>query len=744
MMGHLGNVVCLLGELLRGWFLDAGRNQKLDVARFWWPEDSHRWRGMVSTTLCLWIALATPLVKAADSTCARVKMEVAQEMTLERQAFDAHMRIHNGLDLMGLENVGVAVTFLDQDGGTIRASSDPDDTSALFFIRLGSLENITGVDGLGTVSPKTSADIHWLIIPAPGASRGVEAGTAYSIGATLTYTLGGEPRSTIVTPDTIFVQPMPEMVLDYFLPADVYADDPFTPAVEQPEPFFLGLRVQNNGTGTARSMRIESAQPRIVENLQGLPVSFAITGSEVNGVPAARSLLADLGDLAPSASATARWTMTCPVSGRFVDLRADFSHADELGGTLTSLIDMVSTHLLHRDVLVDLPGRDSVRDFLARDGDILRVYESEGVDTPVLDRSSASSLHEVGRTGSLAVYSLSTPATSGFSFIQLPDPEDGRKALKEVLRSDGKCIKPENRWLASIRAGGRSPRHTVGLFDADSTGSYRIVMDDPGQEPRPPVLEAIPDQLGVEGRELTFTVTAGDPDGTVPTLSASPLPAMARFSDSGGGLGAFTWVPAAGQAGRYELTVTASDGGLQSSRRVALTVCSAHDSDCDTLDDAWEIARFGSLERDGTGDLDGDGITDFMEYWRGTDPTRSNGPGVPEILWPADGSEVPTPRPPITVRNGSDPDPQDVVSHRFELYAEPGMTRLAAEADGLLGPGGETTWTVPRDLPDNAWAFFRVRATDGRNFSPWAYGSFFVNSPRSSRSPTAGTPTATD
>jgi hypothetical protein len=42
------------------------------------------------------------------TTCATVKIQIVQELTLERQGFDAHMRIHNGLDLP-LEAVDVDV-----------------------------------------------------------------------------------------------------------------------------------------------------------------------------------------------------------------------------------------------------------------------------------------------------------------------------------------------------------------------------------------------------------------------------------------------------------------------------------------------------------------------------------------------------------------------------------------------------------------------------------------------------------
>ncbi|PYJ01969.1 MAG: hypothetical protein DME25_17140 [Verrucomicrobia bacterium] len=48
---------------------------------------------------------------------------------------------------------------------------------------------------------------------------------------------------------------------------------------------------------------------------------------------------------------------------------------------------------------------------------------------------------------------------------------------------------------------------------------------------------------------------------------------------------------------------------------------SSPDSDADGMDDAWEQSFFHTLARDGTGDFDGDGLTDLQEFQAGTDPT---------------------------------------------------------------------------------------------------------------------------
>lgn len=665
-------------------------------------------------------------VLAQDSLCAQVKLEIQQELMVERQGFDAHMRISNGLDQISLEKVGVEVTFLDEWGQTVRATSDPEDTSALFFFRLASLQHIASVDGAGTVAPSSSADIHWLIIPAPGAAKGNAQGTLYYVGARLSYTLAGDEHSMEVSPDFIFVKPMPALTLDYFLPDEVYGDDPFTSESEPAIPFSLGVRIRNNGFGAARNLKIDSAQPRIVDNVQGLPIAFNIQGVEVDGREAAKSLLVGVGDVGPGNSAVARWVMACSVSGKFVAFTAAFSHADELGGEVTSIMDAVNTHTLVWDVLVDLPGRDGIRDFLAKDGIIFRVYESEAGETEVLDQSASSSLQPKSREESTVSYTLVSPGTTGFMWVQLPDPENGRKLLKEVLRSDGKRIKAENVWLSRTRNADHTWSFFFNLFDAATTSSYNVTFIESEARAHPPLLDFIPDQSGIEGRRLSFTVSASDPDGTIPALSASPLPALSAFADRRDGTAVFDWTPAMGQAGRYEMTFKASDGVLNASQRAVLQICPATDTDCDGLADEWEIRYFGTLKRDGKGDFDGDGISDFDEYLRNTDPTYRNTPGVPRLASPVDRAETTDRQPDLTVYNSTDPD-GDLISYTFELFSDSAMTILIASESGLLAGTETTSWTVPVELRDNAWHTWRVRASDGKGVSEWANGSFFVN-----------------
>ncbi|MGD9158479.1 MAG: chitobiase/beta-hexosaminidase C-terminal domain-containing protein, partial [Desulfobacteraceae bacterium] len=658
---------------------------------------------------------------AADSVCAEVKIEISQELTLERQAFDAHMRINNGLSHITIEDVNIDVSFADESGNIVRASYDPDDTEALFFIRLDTMDNIDNVTGNGAVNPSTSADIHWLIIPAPGASNGVPQGTLYYVGAKLTYTIGGEEHITEVTPDYIFVKPMPELTLDYFLPSEVFGDDAFTTEIEPPVPFSLGVRVANNGFGTARDLSINSAQPKITENDQGLLIGFAIVGSEVNGNPAEDTLLIDFGDIAPNEAGMARWIMTCTLSGEFKSFTADYSHSDELGGELTSLLEDVNTHFLVRNVLVDVSGRDSIKDFLAKDGDVYRVYESENTDTEVIDQSGTSSLTPSGNG-----YSLSTDVNAGFLYLKLTDPQGGTMQIEEVVRSDGKRVKTENTWLSKERDG-EGWNYFINLFDNATTGSYIVKFEGAAQVNHAPVLQFIANKTLLEGETISFIVEASDPDGTIPTLSTGTLPALAGFTDNGDGTGVFDWSPAAGQAGVYSITFIASDGSLEDTQAATITVNSNDDTDGDGLDDDWEMTYFGTLDRDGTGDFDGDGISDLDEFLNGSDPTEGNeAPSVPVIISPADGSEVTGLQPVLTVEDSIDPD-GDQISYVFEVYSDIAMTSIVTSGTVMSANTGTTSWTVPDSLSDNYEYFWRVRATDGAVYSLWVYGSFYVN-----------------
>jgi hypothetical protein len=61
-----------------------------------------------------------------------------------------------------------------------------------------------------------------------------------------------------------------------------------------------------------------------------------------------------------------------------------------------------------------------------------------------------------------------------------------------------------------------------------------------------------------EGDLLSFTISASDPDGDILTYSASNLPSGANFNS---GTRTFSWTPAIGDAGNYNVQFTVTDNG---------------------------------------------------------------------------------------------------------------------------------------------------------------------------------------
>ncbi|MDH5327841.1 MAG: hypothetical protein OEZ68_18160 [Gammaproteobacteria bacterium] len=579
--------------------------------------------------------LVLPAQAMAEAVCAVVKIEIKQELTLERQAFEAVMRINNGLENASLTNVNIDVLFTDETGQAVLASSDPNAVDApgadvKFFLAAPDFLNIDAIDGTGWVAPASTAEIRWTIIPTVDAGGTLPSGVLYFVGATLSYDLAGETKVTNVTPDSIYVKPLPVLALDYFLPRDVYADDPFTTEVEASEPFSLGVRVKNTGAAAANNVKIDSAQPAIVDNDLGLAIKFQILNSQVDERAVANSLLLDFGSIESNRASNGRWNMITTLSGKFTDFTANIAHADELGGALTSLIpeSAIHTRQLVRDVLVDLPGRDLVRDYLAldifnpavSDVPVLTVYESTGLDTAVVNQSASVTLTPNGTDGTYDYQTLSTPLTSGFMYVQLVDPYGGTRPIAFALRNDGKNIPKDNVWLSkTFDSGTLTWSYFINLFDAtSSSNTYSIAF---AALPQPPVLTVATNVVTFETNPTTIPASATDPDGTTPALSVESLPGGASFTDHANGTGDLNWTPAVGQAGIYNVMFVASDGLRNTRTAVAITVNPAWDTDGDGMDDDWEREHFGDLSRDGTGDFDGDGISDLEEYLSGFNPT---------------------------------------------------------------------------------------------------------------------------
>ena len=437
------------------------------------------------------LLLAPTLVRAEEDACALVKIEIAQELTLERIAFDARLVITNNIADQNLENVRVEVYIRNLPG---------DDKGDMFFTRLSSLDGIDSVDGTSAVLSSSTADIHWLIIPSTGAGGSDPAGTEYMVGATLTYTLNEVEETIAISPDTITVKPSPELYLDYFQPFRVLADNPFTPVVEAPVPYQLAVRVMNDGYGTAAKLHIDSAQPTITENTSGLLIDFQLLGTSVNDSTVDPSLTVDMGDVASKEAATAFWEMISTLSGKFEEFKVSFTHSSELGGELTSIIKETNAHYLIHRVKANLPGRDTLLDFLADstgDTDELPdyIYESEIPNDTGFRADSVSPVTVVypvapperptagAPSVDLTVDLAGAGNPTGWIYTELTDPADGLLHLLDVVRADGVRIDPNNFWVDEGLDEDYQTIHTLRFVDHRTAGTepatYRLVYKEP-------------------------------------------------------------------------------------------------------------------------------------------------------------------------------------------------------------------------------------------------------------------------
>jgi len=465
----------------------------------------------------------------AQTLCAEVRLQIKQEATLEREAFDAALEVTNQYPSYGLTNFRVNILIKNPQG----VSSDN-----LFFVKISSKEAINAVDGTGIVQPASTATVHWLIIPSTGAGGVNPLGLTYSIRADISYDLNGVHQTISTFEDNIVVRPQPALKLEYILPFEVFADEPLTQTIEPVEPFPLGVRITNVGYGPARNFQINSGQPEIIENKQGLAIDFKLLGTYIGAGKIPDTLLIPFGDISAGGVTQAAWIMATSLSGRFVKFDATFSHAAELGGQLTSLIQGVTTYTLVKDVLVDLPGRDGQFDFLVNTTiprgamETMLAAGQEIVPDAILESDQAEPIRVTRLTSELAgdLNGANTSATLRLTqnigsnlwvFTSMPAPQDGRAKLVSAVRQDGKNISSKNIWISrhfSKGSGTYSYRLNLLDYDPPAMAAYTLNFSRESLDAAPaPIIDLNAFAASVGGQAgLSWSATGEDANsGTI-------------------------------------------------------------------------------------------------------------------------------------------------------------------------------------------------------------------------------------
>jgi len=129
------------------------------------------------------------------------------------------------------------------------------------------------------------------------------------------------------------------------------------------------------------------------------------------------------------------------------------------------------------------------------------------------------------------------------------------------------------------------------------------------------------------------------------------------------------------------------------------------DADNDGMPDAWETEHFGNLSRNGTGDLDNDGVSDLNEYKAGTNPKVADSSGEDDTsdMDPSDPNnphkiEILCPYPPQdschNLCNGNYHAAGGDLSIKWRDNSRSGFEDDVTSLDFYYSIDGRTTWTA--------------------------------------------------
>jgi flagellar hook assembly protein FlgD/pimeloyl-ACP methyl ester carboxylesterase len=242
----------------------------------------------------------------------QIKIQIDQRVSLERQAFNATLDI-----TPAVPSVHSLTTTL------VIRTSNGENANALFVISPVQTPP-SPLTGPGRAS--------WMIIPTAAAGGTEAAGLAYTITAHISYAVGGNSFTFDTAAETFTVRPLPELEIEYSIPYVVMGTIPFN----------VGVTVTNRGPGVATNVRLVSAQPRIIENANNLPIAFGIDGSSSTGQPAdfqPGAPTIEIPHLAPGQSQTAYWQMHATRRGFVVGFESTLTHIAFNGQQLDPLLD---------------------------------------------------------------------------------------------------------------------------------------------------------------------------------------------------------------------------------------------------------------------------------------------------------------------------------------------------------------------------------------------------------------------
>jgi len=269
--------------------------------------------------------------------------------------------------------------------------------------------------------------------------------------------------------------------------------------------------------------------------------------------------------------------------------------------------------------------------------------------------------------------------------------------------------------------------YTITLVASDQYGGSATESFEVAVQNVAPTFTATPLETATEGVSYSAQFSSTDPGADLPIYSVVQAPTGTTYDALTESL---SWNPTLAQVlagpALFEAQVDDGDGG---SDTLSWSVTASWaDSDLDGMADSWEVS-FGldpSLD-DSQGDLDGDGVANLQEWLDDTDPSVSNGPGAPDPLSPVLGESSTLLIPVLVVANAPDPDGNEL-TYEFEVYEDAALSTLLYSGTEVEDSDGQTEHSSASGFPENAFAYWRARASDGFETGPWSSVSeFFVD-----------------
>lgn len=412
-----------------------------------------------------------PVITPSGSICVQVGVQFNQQLVMTREAFFGTFSVHNGFDTESLESIGLNFTVKDEDGN---------DCTHLFQITTTSLEGLTGIDGDGSLGGGMQGMAKILFIPTKEAAP--TEPKIYRFGGTFTF-FDPYASNTIVCdlyPVPLTVHPSPDLHVDYFMQRDIIGDDALTEGVVEPSvPAELGVIINNKGAGTAKNVILETAEPKIVDNAQGLAINFAMYGASFNGNEAQLGLMEiPFGDIESGRTAVGEWLFTSSLLGHFVSYEAHVIHNNSYGNPDLSLVSHLDIHELIHPIRAYGNLDDGINDFLVNDVPDQHsypdsIYFSNGGRTGVSLVNNISFDHYVTPQDTIVTLTV-RPSKTGWNYGVVDDPGSEYVLVGCKRNTDNQVILLNNIWQTFVTLrDGEEPIYENKLHFVDTLSNGR-------------------------------------------------------------------------------------------------------------------------------------------------------------------------------------------------------------------------------------------------------------------------------